>query len=499
MSKFLRIASILADNAASADQQIQWVLTQADVIELRLDLWRNLELETIIDLRKRLTLPVIFTLRSKNQGGYCELPENERLSWLEKLAELHPEYLDVEYDISKDWLNSLRSRFPKITIIGSFHDFTGVPENLQQTLTMVADPAFNILKIVVFAHHLDQALRFMIFTRTVQLDCPLIAFAMGESGQISRILAPIIGSLATYGCIDAEHQTAPGQLTLSELNDVYHVAQLNRHTHIYALLGDPVTQSPGHKFHNRMFLELGKNAVYVKCRVPPERLAATVTLMKQLPFFGFSVTIPHKETIVAYLDRLIGDAEQIKIVNTIKVEDQAYIGYNTDAVGAVSVLEEYGPLENKRCLILGAGGSAKALAFAILCKNAEVTLCNRTFVRAQLFIEKFGGKAIDFETLFASSDFPYDIVINTLPKDAYEAQCGNWQIPATASGIAMEIVLKPLETLFVKTTKIAGWHGITGDKLFAAQAIRQLKIWFDLQDSIIDLDGIIRVVLASNP
>ena len=117
----------------------------------------------------------------------------------------------------------------------------------------------------------------------------------------------------------------------------------------------------------------------------------------------------------------------------------------------------------------------------LLEKGAQVTLCNRTFERAQEFTQRFGGNAIDFSALFACSEFPYDIIINTLPANAYMQRCANWQIPATKHGVAMDIVLKPLLTPFIQSAQTAGWRCITGDALFTAQGIRQLKIWFDQQ------------------
>src|SRR5262249_35057033 len=112
--------------------------------------------------------------------------------------------------------------------------------------------------------------------------------------------------------------------------------------------------------------------------------------------------------------------------------------------------------------------------------NNEVTLCNRTLSRALDFTKRFGGKAIDFTTLFSLQAFPYDIIINTLPASGYVAQCANWQIPsAPPDGIAMDIVLKPLETAFIQSAKVRGWRCITGDALFHAQALRQQQIWFN--------------------
>ena len=377
-----------------------------------------------------MTLPVIFTVRRASQGGQSALPETQRLQLLHQLAELSPEYIDIEYDTANDWLSEFRSQHPHIQLIGSYHNFSTTPDDLTAEFSpMLLNHPFDILKIATFARNICDTLRLLIFLQAASRKHRMIGLAMGEYGQISRILAPIVGSLFTYGCLSADTASAPGQLTLAELTDIYRVHLLNADTAIYALLGDPVEQSPGHRFHNREFALRHKNAVYVKCRVNAEVLAQAMSLFRQLPFSGFSVTIPHKETVVQFVDELHEEAAVIRIVNTIRREHHCYLGFNTDASGAASVLEEIVALKNQRILILGAGGSGKAIAYVLLARGAKVTLCNRTLLRAVAFTQQFGGTAIDFAALFTAEKFPYDIVINTLPVNAFMQQCADWRIP----------------------------------------------------------------------
>lgn len=475
---FLRVAVIIAKNSIEARQQLQSTNMLADAVELRLDCWEAIDIEELTTLRQQMTIPVIFTLRKISQGGQCTRSEPQRLACLHQLAALTPEYLDVEYDTSSDWLHAFRNQYPHIQLIGSYHNFTETPADLSAILTSLQHPAFDIYKIATFAQNIVDTLRLLIFLKAANQTQRLVALAMGEYGEISRILAPVFGSLFTYGCLDADTAVAPGQLTLKELTNIYRVQLLNQATAIYALLGDPISQSPGHLQHNHTFSVLGKNAVYVKCRIQAELLPQALILFRQLPFNGFSVTIPHKETVVALVDELQENAAVMKIVNTIQRVDHRYFGWNTDASGAVNVLEAIKPLKQQKILILGAGGSGKAIAYALLQTGVEVSLCNRTLARAQAFTHRFGGTAIDFAALFTDRNLSYDIIINTLPADAYAQQCANWQIPATQHGIAMDIILKPLLTPFLQSAKAAGWHCLTGAALFNAQAACQLKIWF---------------------
>lgn len=488
----MRVASIIAENSTLAHQQILQVAPYADVIELRLDYWQNLVLQEVAALRKAITQPVMFTLRQTAQGGRCQLDEGARLELIWQLAALEPGYIDLEWDTAAEFVNKLSAVYPHIQLIGSYHDFTETPTDLTQLFQRIFNPAFTIHKIATFANTICDTLRLLIFLRNTSQQHRLIGMAMGEYGETSRILAPVVGSLFTYGSVDSQSAAAPGQLTLQELTEIYHVHLLNRQTQIYALLGDPISQSPGHSVHNAAFQQLQKNAVYVKLRVAPALLDEAFSLCKQLPFYGFSVTIPHKETIVPLLDELVGTAQAMQITNTIKREDGSYLGFNTDSIGCAVVLQQASvDLSDCRVLILGAGGSAKAIAHALLEQGVDITLCNRTVERAQQFTAQYGGRSMSFEELFSAGEppalpgAPYDVIINTLPAEAFIEQCDHWQLPAAQPGqiqIAMDIVLKPLRTRFIEKAATAGWHTITGDALFIAQGERQLQIWFGLSE-----------------
>lgn len=478
----MRVASIICENLKTSRIQIAKALPFSDIIELRLDFFEKIDIVAIEKLQKEIPCPVIFTLRKKSQGGKCDIPERERLLIIQKLAMLSPDYLDLEFDTPLEFLAMLQENYPTIKIIGSYHDFTQTPANLEGLFQALHHDAFSIFKIATYANNLCDMLRLLIFLKNISKQHQIIGIAMGEYGQASRILAPVVGSLMTYGSVDETSNTAPGQLTLSEMTQIYRVHLLNHHTKIYALLGYPVIQSPGHLFHNHAFVQLNKNAVYVKLKLSPEMLPEAMTLFRQLPFSGFSVTIPHKETVVSFLDEVCDDAKIIHAVNTIKRQNKKYLGLNTDGIAGLDILSEKMSVQDKKILILGAGGSAKAIAHALLTHGAKVTLCNRTLQRAQVFTQTHGGEAIDFSTLFGLQQLPYAAIINTLPAEAFSEQCGDWIMPSTknAKNIAMDIVLKPLDTPFLQLAKTAGYTCIKGDALFVGQALRQLQIWFDI-------------------
>ncbi len=485
----MRIASIIANNPVSARIQISKAQPVADAIELRLDYWPTIDLQALQTLRSEIALPVMFTLRKRSQGGNYAEDEQHRLALINQLATLEPDYLDLEYDVSSDFINALHTRYPQIQLIRSYHDFTQTPNDLEALFKLVFHPAVAIFKIATYAHNICDTLRLLIFLRKISQQHRVIGMAMGEYGQASRILAPIVGSEFTYGSIDTETTAAPGQLTLEELTDIYHVQQLNRNTAIFALLGDPIAQSRGHLLHNQAFARLNKNAVYVKLKVGEAILQQAMQLLRQLPFAGFSVTMPHKEAILPSVDELAEDAKAMGAINTIKRQENRYYGFNTDSqAGAVLLKNKLGTLQGQKILILGAGGSAKAIAYALLTAGSEVTLCNRTLQRAQAFNREHGGDCLSFAALFALTDFPYTGIVNTLPATAFAEQCESWVIPH-AKGLKPQVALdivysfskdlnQPAITPFLQKADERGWECISGDKFFNEQAQQQLQIWF---------------------
>jgi 3-dehydroquinate dehydratase / shikimate dehydrogenase len=486
----MRVASFIAPDLVSARTQLAKAQPYADIIELRLDYWQTLDLSTIKTLRQEISKPVMFTLRTQSQGGHYSGDETQRLTLITELAQLQPDYLDLEAEVDISLVESLRALHPKTQFIRSYHNFTQTPENLDALFQHLYHPVFDLIKIATYANSIGDTLRLLIFLRQISRQHRVVGMAMGEYGEASRILAPVVGSEFIYGSVDAESTAAPGQLTLEDLTQIYRVEQLNDHTAIYALLGDPVAQSRGHILHNQAFRQCNRNAVYVKLKIAKADLSQAMALLRQLPFNGFSVTMPHKETIVPYVDQLSEDAQALGILNTIKRIDNRYAGFNTDSRAGVNLLaERFGSLHDQNILILGAGGSAKAIAFALLSAGAQVTLCNRTLQRVQDFNREHGGACISFAALFALEKFPFTAIINTLPADAYAEHCQNWEIPKPGSErphIAMDIVYRfsrdlnqRTVTAFLQAAGRVGWECITGDKFFNEQARQQLKIWFE--------------------
>lgn len=476
------IAAINSTNSIDAKQKILQALKLADGIELRLDYWQEIDLIAIAELRKSITIPVIFTLRKKSQGGSYQHDENTRLKDILALCQLNPDYLDLEDEILSDFLKQIHENFPSIKLICSHHNFNETPADLNKILQAMLNPYSHIYKIAAKANCAIDMLRMVEFIKNHQTKYKIAGMSMGEFGSAARIIAPIIGGELTYASLSDNHATAPGQLTLQELIDIYHYKQLNQQTQIYALLGDPVDKSVGHLWHNRAFQLQKRNAVYIKIRVLSNEVDQVLKYAKNLPIYGISVTMPLKELVFQHIDQIEQAAKEIGATNSIALENNIYYGFNTDGVAAIDALMMYLPdLRHKKIIILGAGGAARALIYIAKQRGAEVIILNRTFEKAKQLAQEFNCKALELQKLTEIKAQGYDAIINTLPYSAQEKDDHLFKLNNfIADAVAMDIVYNPTETPFLKVAKQAGCHCIYGYEMFNRQAALQEKRWFNL-------------------
>jgi shikimate dehydrogenase len=251
---------------------------------------------------------------------------------------------------------------------------------------------------------------------------------------------------------------------------------INGATQVYGLLGRPVAHSLSPAMHNAAFRELGLNAVYVAFEVAD--LAQAVAGLRGLAIPGVSVTIPLKEEIIPLLDEIDPRAAQIGAVNTVVNRDGALIGHNTDWLGALKALEEKTEIAGKRVLILGAGGAAKAIAFAILEKGGQVAITDVDRDKALALSRKLWVKVVAPDFL---GEYPADVLINATPV-GMEPNSGGIPIDPGLLGnfqVVMDIVYKPLNTRLLQEARARGCRVIDGLRMLIHQGAAQFELWTD--------------------
>jgi 3-dehydroquinate dehydratase/shikimate dehydrogenase len=476
---YMIITVIQCHNFDIARQQILQIQPITDGIELRIDYSNTLDLTAISALRHEFSLPMVFTLRKQSQGGLYQRDEAQRLQDILALCQINPDYIDIEYDVPLDFVETLKVQYPHIKIICSYHNFNETPIDLETIFRSMQHACFYAYKLAMKTNNTLDALRLMKFVNANRTRYFLTGIGMGEGGQCTRILSPVIGNAMHYVCINESQASAPGQLTLNELLTTYSFRSLNCESKIYALLGDPVSLSIGHILHNKSLALTHTNGVYVKLRVTQDELPDVIRQCRTLPFAGFSITMPLKETIIPLLDEICQSSQPIKAINSVVLQDEKLIGFNTDGSGAIKAITKNIDIAGQTVVILGAGGAARAIAYEAIQHSANVIILNRTALRAANLAEEFGCRYGELSSL---SDLKYQVLINTLPSHVYADQSvTKWFHPDSfpPNCIAMDIVYNPIHTPFLQLAKRANCTCIFGYEMFINQAILQLIRWYN--------------------
>ncbi len=233
------------------------------------------------------------------------------------------------------------------------------------------------------------------------------------------------------------------------------------------------TRSPA--MHTAAYAALGLAARYEVFDIPAEGLAAAIAEARARGVRQLAVSLPHKESIIPHLDRIDDTARAIGAVNTVTLRHGVLEGSNTDWVGAVRALERETRLDGKRAVVLGAGGSARAVVYGLRQRGAKVTVLNRDVPRAESLTRQLGaGQA---GPLTALADISHDVLVNTtsvgLRSDASP-------VPADAicpDSVVMDAVYDPEITRLLRDAQRCGARIIPGKWMLVYQAAAQLELW----------------------
>jgi 3-dehydroquinate dehydratase/shikimate dehydrogenase len=505
--------SVCARHSSEMLAAIKRAAETADMIELRLDCLEENELDSVVRMLPghlaQAGIPMILTLRSKDQGGHTgfDLPTRRRF-WA-SVAKI-PEncFIDLELDLVEALATGESDDKPPMDwrdVICSHHDFAGLPADLNKIYERLARTPARILKIAVHVNDAADCLPIFHLLNRAQSDSrDLIAIAMGQAGLATRILGPSRGSYLTYASLDDESATAPGQLTARELREVHRVDEIDRQTEIFGIIGKPVGHSLSPHIHNAAFRAANLNAVYIPFEIgdAAEFLRTMVRAgSREIDWNlgGLSVTAPHKTAVIGSLDWIEPAAKEIGAVNTIVVQGRDLRGYNTDGSGFITPLRgEFGSLRDVRCALIGAGGGSRAALWALHNEGAQVELFVRDLTRAKSMAEQF---TIACHQLNRTSFDGFDIVINATPMGTRGEYAD--ETPAVAQQLrnvrlAYDLVYNPMETYFLREARTAGCKTLSGIEMLLAQAAEQFKLWTNMEAPVDAMRDAARRALASH-
>jgi shikimate dehydrogenase len=258
-------------------------------------------------------------------------------------------------------------------------------------------------------------------------------------------------------------------------------------TKVVGIIGDPVEHSLSPLMHNAAFRYLDLDYVYVPFLVERNKLEHAISAAWSLNIKGLNVTIPHKTEVIKYLDSLDRSARLIGAVNTIKFDKNTIKGYNTDGVGAMKAIEEVTSVKDKKIVILGAGGAARAVSFQMLLNDAGlIVIANRTpencLKLKKDLVENLDAsvKCVNLADELINELSDAHILINTTPIGMYPNVD---QEPLVKSEmmhedlVVYDLVYNPLKTGLLKEAEKAGLKTISGIKMLIYQGIESFRIW----------------------
>lgn len=241
------------------------------------------------------------------------------------------------------------------------------------------------------------------------------------------------------------------------------------------VIGDPINHSLSPNMHNLGYIALGidKDNLFIPVRVRNKNLKKFIEAVKTLGVNGISVTSPHKETIINYLDNLDNDAKEIGSVNTILNKEGKLSGYNTDWIGAITALEKRISLKGKKVAIIGAGGAARAIVYGLIKKGARVKIFNRSVDKASKLAKEF--KAESGKNIEEIKDC--DIIINATSLGMNEDKSPVDKKLLNKHQIVLDVVYSPKETTFIIDAKEKGVEVVYGYEMLLYQGMEQFKMY----------------------
>ncbi|HXB73309.1 MAG TPA: shikimate dehydrogenase [Candidatus Acidoferrales bacterium] len=415
---------------------------------------------------------ILATCRRHQNHGKFNGSIEEQLAVLDLAVRNGAHAIDVEIEtaeVAQERLSLFRAR---TQVIVSYHNFEATPP-MDTVLNRVMRVPADAYKVVTTARKPSDNVRVLTAAKALPKQ-RLIVLAMGELGFPTRVLSPVFGGVFTYAAPIMAEGTAAGQVSARYLRHLYRVEKLGKTAKIYGVIADPVRHSISPAVHNRAFQSRRVDAVYLPFLVSPAYLRDFFSMAAKLPLAGFSVTIPHKQKILRYLDVVDPLARRIGAVNTVWRKAGKWRGTNTDAAGVTGPLSRLIRLPKSSVLIVGNGGAARSAACALSDAGAKISLVGRNVDRVRALSKICGAEALMKEQLDAHY---FDAVVHATPLGMYPHvnDCFfNGRIPAD---VVFDMVYNPMETVLVKKAKEQGKSVVPGLDMFIEQALRQFEIW----------------------
>jgi len=471
--------AIIGSTAAEMIEKASTVVKETPFLEFRLD-YLEKPLAALPKFKQffadNTAATGIATCRRTANGGKFSGALAAEMEILIKAAGAGFHIVDLELEsaeaLKKGELQKLRDT--GVALIISHHDFTAT-KDLDKIYERIEPFQPDFFKIVPTAKTLADNVTLMRFMERMNERASIIGICMGDAGIISRVLGLRAGSAFTFAAATPGEETGPGQIAARTLIETYRIDQVDAATKVYGVAGNPIKSSLSPIMMNTAFRRETVNAVYLALQAT--KVSDLLKLVQEIPIQGLSVTMPHKQEIMQYLEKTDPLSAKIGACNTVlRAQDGKLYGFNTDVAGIIGPLEKRMPLRGTKVLVLGAGGAARAAVFGLRDKGAEVFILNRTAETAQKLARQSGSKSIKKDALAKTS---FDVVVNATPI-GMAGQKGAPMLEAkdlANTRLVFDLVYNPLETPLIRLARQQGIGFITGVEMFVQQGARQFEIW----------------------
>ncbi len=465
-------AATLSDMEAQADR----VSGTPVGYELRLDyLQDSADIETRLHqmLLRLHSTQMIATCRRAKAGGLFRGSVEQQIAILAAAVRAGCQWVDIEIESVKRGGTSVLQQLKPAKVIVSYHNYRELGP-LSTIYRRMARLPVQFVKIAGHARHLRDNIKVLKLMKSRRGRGPkLVALALGASGIPSRLLALRWGSPFTYASAGNHHSVAAGQLPWDTMRFIYRVDHLDHRTQLYGICGSRASGSLSPAMQNAAFQAKHVNAVYLPCET--KRLDDFIAFARGMNFQGFSVTMPFKSAILRELHWVDPLATKIGACNTVAVQHGKWMGWNTDAAAVVEVLTKRLRLAGSRILVLGAGGAARAAAYALRAEGALVLVAARREVAARGLARAISAQAVPWGS---ANGIEADAVINATPVGMAPYVDG---LPIDLARLRVRVVFDmvyyPLETRLLAEARGRGLTTISGLEMLVAQGARQFEIW----------------------
>jgi 3-dehydroquinate dehydratase / shikimate dehydrogenase len=468
--------AVIGSDSTSIVERAESLVRDNPFLEFRLDYLSQPaaglpKLKNFLEMHPEAT--VIATCRRAVNGGKFRGSVAAELSVLLKAADSGFQLVDLELQSAKALkFQELQEVSDRVGLIISHHNFRNT-KKLEEPFEEMSKYQADFYKVVSTATNLYDNVVMMKFLEANSAKHEMIGLCMGEQGIISRVLGVRAGSIFTFGAATRGEETAPGQATGLELRDTYRLESVDAATQVYGVAGDPVEHSLSPVMMNAAFRRETVNAVYLALHA--KSLKDLLACVRDIPIRGLSITMPYKQEIIEQLENSDPQTRMVGACNTlVRGVDGKLYGFNTDVAGVVVPLEQRLHLAGARILLVGAGGVARAAAFGLKGKGAEVFITNRTPEKAQSLARQAKVKYIKRSDVAKQS---FDVIINATPVGMGNGKQSPLEEKELNTKYLFDLVYVPAETRLIKMARAKGIQVIPGLEMFVQQGARQFEIW----------------------